>query len=233
MIFTHRGPGTSLPSRRVATAVFLVALCGASSLAQTGTQTPGTVVASPGSTVVVQPSQPADKDDKKATTTHTPGLIVAAPGSTVVVANPPPAPVAKKAATPPNTFSAQESSVVQDLLKTAKNTKLTTLARTGAIDALGSIGGDATIAYDIAKGLGEVLDQEFITNMTFSTNGEFICYHTVKALGQLGWGGKATLSKLQQLRGQSVILDTAIDYSVNAIKTGAKPAPAGGGDGGS
>jgi hypothetical protein len=177
--------------------------------------------------VVVQSPPPASTDKKGTTPTTTPGLIVAAPGSTVVVSNPPPAPAAKKDATPPNTFTAEDKlSIVHELVERAKDQSLTALARVGAIDALGSIGGDATVAYDIARGLGQVIDKEFdVAGAAFNkTNSEFICYHTVKALGLLGWGAKPTLSKLQLLRGQNVILDSAIDHAVNAIRTGPVPA---------
>jgi len=238
MIFTTPGPVSPLPSRRAAMAVLLAGLCGASVLAQT--PTPGTVVASPGSTVVVQPPPAPAKDDKAGTatsTTTTPGLIVAAPGSTVVVANPPAAPAAKKDPTPPNTFAAADKlNIIQDLLHTAKNRKVPALARAGAIDALGSIGGNSDVAYHIASGLSEVLDVEFSGTTFEKPEGKFICYYTVKALGQLGWGGKTALSKMQLLRGQDVILDAAIDHAVYAIRTGpvpAKPKPpdaAGGGN---
>jgi hypothetical protein len=202
------------------------------------------VVAAPGSTVVVQPAQPG-------TNPANGGLIVAAPGSTVVVQPTQPAQTAAKTnPTTANTFSSQDQlSVVYTLVQRAKGIappvkkgtpelpakgptakeptakKLPVLVRAGAIDALGLIGGDTTVIEAIVRGLTQVLDQEYpIDKMDWDDeNSEFICYHVVQALGKLGWGAKSSLAHLQLLRGQNVILDAAIDNAVNAIKTGPKP----------
>ncbi len=189
--------------------------------------TSGTVVAAPGSTVVVQPSQPS-------TSANSGGLIVAAPGSTVVVQASPSSAAnsGQKASTTNklNTFSSKDTSTVTALVTVATTNTYKPLVRAGAIDALGTIGAsDQTTGDQIAKGLSDVLDMEFVKTMAYAdTNGigssEFLCLHTVQAIGNLGWYGKCAIPKMQLLRGQNVILDGAIDHAVSAMQNA--PAPA-------
>jgi hypothetical protein len=207
--------------------IALFAFCTDRGMAQMGQQAPaqqqpagGTVVASPGSTVVTQPAQSGSLG----------GLIVAAPGSTVVAQMPAPSAGTKSATkTPTNTFSSTDKlNVVNRLLTCAldkdDNYKNRVLARAGAIDALGYVSGDKTVMDEIVKGLSDVLDREYITGGKYRNDAsEFICFHVVQALGSMGWGAKASISQLQLLRGQNVILDAAIDKAVSDIKNGPQP----------
>jgi hypothetical protein len=171
------------------------------------------------------------------------GLIVAAPGSTVVVQQVQPSanPSAKTATNKPNSFSQSkaDSSTITTLVQYATNkdkdqkpTKpYAVLARAGAIDSLGLIGGEDQVTIDaIVKGLVAVLEMEFITKGEYTdTSGtsEFLCFHAVQAIGNLGWGGRAAIPQIQLLKGQNVILDGAIDHAISAMQTAPPPkAPA-------
>lgn len=186
------------------------------------------IVAGQGATVVVPgPSSTSGSN----------GLIVAAPGSTVVVQQAPPAAQAKTpTASKPNQFSSKsDANIITMLSKYAANKDQNdvdqnygVLVRAGAIDALGNIGGtDQTTNNLIVDGLTAVLDREFINNnMKFkNTNGssQFLCFHAVQALGNLGWGGRAGIFKMQLLRGQDAILDSAIDNAISAMQSAAPP----------
>ena len=197
--------------------------------AQTG---PPVIVAAPGATVAA----PAP-----AGAASSPGLIVAAKGSTVVVQSPA-APSTKPSTPKPNNFSTPaDTSTITTLgyyaaNKDANGNSVTkpypVLARAGAIDALGSIGGiDQTTIDAIVKGLSSVLDMEFINNnLSYKDasgpgSSEFLCYHVVLAIGNLGWGGRAAIPQIMLLRGQNVLLDAAIDHTISAVQL-ATPPPA-------
>ena len=176
------------------------------------TQTAPYIVAAPGATV----STPAPSSSGN------PGLVVAAPGSTVVVQSA--AAQSQKSTTTnkPNSFSLKtDSSTVSYLGQYAVDSCRRVQARGGAIDALGQIGGaDQATDDQIACILAEVLNMEFIAGNKFkdANTSEFLCFHAVVAAENLGWGGRAVIPQLQLLRGQSVLLDAAIDHAVSAMQ---------------
>jgi len=192
--------------------------------AQNQTNQPlGPIVAGPGSTVVAPVPNAANS-----------GLIVAAPGSTVVVQQVQPANQAQKSKSDSktNSLASKNDQSTIDRLGAYANCKTTTnyFGRAGAIDALGLLGSgaDQDTITAIAKHLNDVLAMEF----TIGANGaltpttdfsEFICFHVVQAVGNLGWGARCALPQLQMLRGRNPILDAAIDHAVTAMQN--SPAP--------
>jgi hypothetical protein len=187
----------------------------------------GTVVAAPGATVVVQPPPPASTSTANPSNNN--GLIVAGPGSTVVVQPPSPtAAAAKPNTTQSHSFSTTDTSVVKQLVDSAKHGK-NVLVCAGCIDALGNVGGDTSQINLVVTGLTEVLKQEFngdrYTDRLGADSSEFLCFHAVQALGKLGWGAKGAIPQMQLLLGQNVILDGAIATAVTAIQSGPVPQP--------
>jgi hypothetical protein len=196
------------------------------------TQPAGPIVAGPGSTVVAPASNAGNS-----------GLIVAAPGSTVVVQQAQPATKAAKADTggKTNSFSSSkgDAATINSLGSYAKDTSAVNfLGRAGAIDALGILGAgsDDATANEIAKHLGDVLKNEFISPPPVAEgvpappplkyrnfNSELLCFHVVQAAGSIGWGARSILPQMQLLRGNNPILDTAIDRAVTAMQN--SPAP--------
>ncbi len=179
-------------------------------------QATGPIVAAPGATVVAPAADGASS-----------GLIVAAPGSTVVVQQVPPAPPGKKSGggSKPKTFSSStDASIITTLVNYATKKSYKSLPRAGAIDALGNIGGaDQSTTESIARGLVAVLDMEFQNGTFTNVSSEFLCFHAVQAIGKLGWGARAAIPHLQLLRGQNVILDSAIDNAISAMQNAPPP----------
>jgi hypothetical protein len=198
---------------------------------QPSTQSASTIVASPGSTVVAP--VPASGSN---------GLIVAAPGSTVVVqqqAQSASQSQKTSSAGKTNSFSSTkgDQATIDYLGAYAKDPSVSNLKRAGAIDALGILGAgaDDATANAIAIHLGDVLKNEYISPPPTALkpspkplkyrddNSEFLCFHVVQAAGNIGWGARSILPKMQLLRGENPILDTAIDRAVTAMQN--SPAP--------
>jgi hypothetical protein len=107
------------------------------------------------------------------------------------------------------------------------------LMRAGAIDALGTLGAgadQATISAIVTQ-LDGVFSDEFIAPtggkppMQFKDvpTSQFLCFRVVQALSNLGWGARGEIPKMQLLRGQNGILDTAIDQAISAMQNSPPP----------
>jgi hypothetical protein len=133
----------------------------------------------------------------------------------------------------PNSFDVKsDSSTIDQLVRVATNkdenlgnANYKTLARAGAIDALGQIGGvDQKTTDRIAKGLQQVLEMEYTTSFKYADGtagggaSEFLCFHAVQAIGSLGWDGRGAIPTMQLLRGQNRILDAAIDHAIDSMQ---------------
>jgi hypothetical protein len=72
----------------------------------------------------------------------------------------------------------------------------------------------------IVSGLQDVLTQQAKVD---GGDSDFILFHVVQALGQLGWSARKTIADLQTIRGRDPLLDKAIDAAITTMQNA--PAP--------